>query len=134
MLSTTNGACTVGDSTFVTVLLRQHPVLTGDKAILCSRDDYLQLTYSNLVVNPSAGYNDNGYGGEGWYHKDGSYAISTAVFNNETPTSITLVVGNFSPGDSLRSMVRSYHFGCLDTTNFIPLTIKGPLPVLNRIT
>lgn len=128
VLSTSNGACTVKDSTYVTVLLKQYPVLSGDKTIVCSWDDYLTLTYSNLEKNPSADNGLYGYGYGGWYNSEGNFAIGKVTPGDLSQIPYTMQVANFIEDDSLRSMVTSAHFGCVDTTNFIPLTIKGPVP------
>lgn len=132
MLTTTNGICTVKDSINVSVLLKQHPVLTADKTVVCSLDDYIKLTYSNLEVNPSNYSNDRGFDAQGWYHRDGSFAPGGyGVSWGETINSSTFTINlsNFTIGkEDLRSMVVSHKFGCTDTTNFIPLKIKGPIP------
>ncbi|MEO6497866.1 MAG: PKD domain-containing protein, partial [Mucilaginibacter sp.] len=126
VLTTSNGRCTVADSTFITVLLKQHPVLSGDKTVLCSRDDFLQLTYSSLEVNPSP-YGTGGYGFGGWYHSDDTYAIGHVSAGDLSQIPFVMSVWDFTPGTGLYSMVTSSTFGCVDTTNLIPLTIKGPV-------
>ncbi|MEJ0101219.1 MAG: PKD domain-containing protein [Bacteroidota bacterium] len=129
VLTTTNGSCTVGDSVYVTVLLKQKPVLTADKTAVCSTDDYLTLTFSNLEKNPSATGSSYGYGYGPWYHTDGSFApghVSTADLG-QMPFSHSL--WNFTPGkEGLQAVVHSEYFGCSDTTNWFPLKIKGPIP------
>ena len=135
VLTTTNGACTVGDSIYISVLLKQHPILTADKTSACSMNDLVQLTYSNLETNPSP-YGNAQYGYGGWYHADGSYALAgfgVAGGGDLSQIPYTMSVYNFSPGSGLYSMVTSANFGCVDTTNTIPLTVKGPLPGFRQI-
>lgn len=126
VLITTSGKCTMGDTTFVKVLLKQHPVLSADKTIVCSTGDPVTLTYSNLEPNPES-YGSVGYGYGGWYHSDGSYAIGQDSGGDLTQMPFKMSVWNFTPGEGLYSLVTSANFQCTDTTNLIPLTIKGPI-------
>lgn len=135
VLNTTNGACTVGDSILVNVLLKQHPVLTADKTVICRTEDYLTITVSNLERNP-AYYSHYGYGYGDWHHRDGSFAPGhvSAGSLNDMPFSHTL--WDFTPGpgrQDLRLVVTSNYFGCRDTTNWIPLKINGPIPGFKQI-
>ncbi|HEV7333773.1 MAG TPA: PKD domain-containing protein [Flavisolibacter sp.] len=128
VLTTTNGQCTVKDSLNVPVLLKQSPVLTADKAEVCSRDDFLKLTVSNLEKNPNPYSWYYGYGYGDWHHTDGSWAPGNASAGDLSQIPYTMTLWNFNPGkEGLRTVVTSYYFGCRDTTNWIPLKIKGPI-------
>ena len=130
ILSTTNGQCTVKDSTYVTVLLKQYPVLTADKLVVCSLDEDLKLTISNLEKSPIASNYNGGYSPSGWYHNDGSFAPGDYVSMGENlgDTGFTMFIRSLTIGkQGLHCMVTS-GLGCIDTTNSIPLTIKGPIP------
>ncbi|MBB1285071.1 PKD domain-containing protein [Flavisolibacter sp. BT320] len=129
VLSTTNGQCTVKDSVYVSVLLKQSPVLTADKSVVCSKDDYLTLTISNLEKNPNPYNWYYGYGTTDWHHRDGSWAPGGASAGDLSQIPFSVTLWDFTPGkEGLRTVVTSAHFGCRDTTNWIPLKIKGPIP------
>jgi len=135
VLNTTNGACTVGDSVFVNVLLKQHPVLTGDKTIVCRSEDYLTITVSNLEQNP-AYYSHYGYGYSDWEHRNGSYAPGHVSAGSLSDMPFSHTLWDFTPGagrQDLRLVVTSNYFGCRDTTNWIPLKINGPIPGFKQI-
>jgi gliding motility-associated-like protein len=128
ILTTTNGQCTVKDSSYITVLLKQNPVLSTDKTEVCSRDDYLKVTISNLEKNPWYNSYGWGYGYGGWQHRDGSYAPMNVSISNLDQMPFSTTIWNFSPGkQDLRAVVYSNYYGCTDTTNWVPLKIKGPL-------
>lgn len=136
VLSSTNGQCTVRDSVYAMVLLKQHPVLSADKTEVCSRDDYLKLTVSNMednVVTRTYGY---GYGFYPWEHSDGSYALNVLAPSSYANGVYNTIFWNFTPGkQGLNVSVLSGGFNCRDTSNTIPLIVKGAVPgfkVLNN--
>jgi gliding motility-associated-like protein len=138
VLSATNGACTIRDSTFTGVLLKQHPILTAVKDIACA-SDALAATISNLEVNPEGfdSYNPYSYTFPAWQYGDGS-----AFTGSWSPPGIwyggNTWSGNLSGltnGESgLQAILVSNGFACNDTTNFIPLTIRGPAAGFTVIT
>lgn len=129
VLINTNGQCTVRDSTNVSVLLKQSPLLFANATQVCT-DGTVHIKISNLQNNPAPLSFDNHYNFNnieykdntpynGYYTRDtdSSYYWST-VFNG--------TLNYFSQGTKgLRVILRSSYFQCLDTTNFIPLAIKG---------
>ena len=127
VLTTTNAQCTVKDSVLVRVLLKQSPVLSLSKYEICNRDDYLIIKVGNLEKNTFDPYYF-GYGFSGWQHRDGSYAYFNGYNPTWTDTSYTLSAGNFMQGkEGLRVTVYSGALRCADTSNWVPLKIKGPL-------
>jgi gliding motility-associated-like protein len=128
VLSNTNGQCTVRDSIYVSVLLKQYPVLSADKTEVCSRQDFLKLSISNLEKNPTSPENYSwGYGFMP-YHSDSTYALTYGNNSEVTNGKIVLTKWDFIPGkEGLWAVVYSGHFFCYDTTNLIPLKIKGPI-------
>ncbi len=128
-LTTTNGACTVRDSVMVPVLLKQKPVLSADKKEICALDDFLRVSISNLERNPAGQNWTWGYGYGGFHHSDGSYAPGNASANSSFNDSVfTISLWNFKPGkEGLQTVVTSGFFGCSDSTNTIPLKVKGPI-------
>ena len=126
VLNTTNGACTVGDSITTHVLLKQKPVLSSSKAINCGSDQ-LDVTINNLDINPTP-YNYSYY----YYltrveYGDLAPSNGVVVTNNYWTTVFNGTIQGLKNGEKdLRMIMQSAYFGCYDTTNFIPLTVKGP--------
>jgi gliding motility-associated-like protein len=128
VLSNTNGQCTLRDSLYVPVLLKQHPVLSADKIEICSREDFLKIAISNLEKNPTS--TDSYTWGYGFmpYHRDTTYALTNSDYTSVENGKIVQTKWNFIPGkEGLWAVVFSGHFFCYDTTNLIPLKIKGPV-------
>ncbi|HEY4062560.1 MAG TPA: PKD domain-containing protein [Puia sp.] len=130
VLTATNGNCTVRDSTFPIVLLKQQPVLTAFKQTVCASDT---LGVNIVLQDPNpVGYdyfNPYGYTFAAWQYADGSSFTGSdsppgVPFggNSYTGTLSGLMTGE----NGLRAILLSKGFGCQDTTNFIPLTIRGP--------
>jgi gliding motility-associated-like protein len=134
VLTTTNGQCTVKDSVFVPVLLKQNPVLTIDKTEVCSREDYVKVSISNLERNTHPVSNMYGYSYGGWYHRDGTFAPQNVSSGDMYQLPLTVNIGNFTPGkQDLQVVLYSYVFGCTDTTNWVPLKTKGPLVAFKTV-
>ncbi len=126
-LTAKNGNCAVRDSVTAYVLLKQKPVLTAPQEV-CGNED-LQTTISNLETNPAYVY---------YYNYDFSvgqieYGDSTQFQGySSTPdytwrNSFHLNLSRLSKTEStLRVITNSYYFNCPDTTNYIPLKVKGP--------
>lgn len=131
VLSTTNGQCTVKDSTGVAVLLRQHPILKADQKEICA-SDFLNVSISGFELNPfpPSYYYNYGYTFAGWQYGDLSPftgTVSPAGIDYRLTTYNGTFLGLTNGKDSLRAILLSSGLGCADTTNFIPLKIKGPV-------
>jgi gliding motility-associated-like protein len=128
VLSTTNGQCTVRDSTVVSVLLKQNPALTASAAEVCF-DNRVDIKIDNLDRNPRGDNVSNHYNFQRIEYGDGSPFAGS--LNNSFPgfywsTLYTGSAGNFNRAkNDLRIIVTSTFFACNDTTNYIPLAIKG---------
>jgi gliding motility-associated-like protein len=126
ILTTTNGACAVKDSVYVYVLLKQNPVLTANTSSICA-GDVLNIQVSGLerpVLPP--GYNTP-YNYLPFRYSDGSVFNGTTAGVNVNNIPWTATLSNFPYGSfQLRTIVQSNYFGCKDTTNFIPVNVKGP--------
>jgi gliding motility-associated-like protein len=122
-LTTTNNTCANKTLAIATVLLKQFPVLSSTKTSLCSGES-LNYTITNLDVTSYR------YGSMYYYLENGQYNDSTTFYTyyNWMPTMpFSGSVDNIEKGkDSLRLIVRS-PIGCYDTTNFIPIKIKGAI-------
>ncbi|MGN6435092.1 MAG: PKD domain-containing protein [Agriterribacter sp.] len=121
--------CTVSDSLSVNVLLRQKPVLSANLAEVCGSGD-LRITISGLDANPYFSNNAaNHYSIQGWIYGDGTSFNPT--FTQRDP----YVVNNFSATitglkngqQDIRVILAPVTYPwCADTSDAIPLKIKGP--------
>ncbi|MEI6946119.1 PKD domain-containing protein [Paraflavisolibacter sp. H34] len=124
VLTATNGQCVVKDSLTAYVLLKQAPTLTTARTQICSNES-LQVTVAGLEANPYAP-NPN-YKLTKFIYGDGTDFAGTGVNLEQlwkAPFSATL--GGFELKDNLKAVVRSEYFGCFDTTNVVPLDVRGP--------
>jgi gliding motility-associated-like protein len=131
VLSTTNGACTVKDSTTAYVLLKQKPTLSATKSDACG-SDAVQFQIKGYEQNPYREYNYLDF----WLKK--------AEYSDFTPITSSIKIDNNNyysswikeaPGtikdlqsgkNDFRIISVSTYFNCEDTTNFIPLKVHGP--------
>jgi gliding motility-associated-like protein len=135
ILTTTNGACTVKDSATVYVLLKQNPVLTANATSICADGGSLNIQVSNLIRSTIPNF----YLPPHYYYNiikgDGSN-FNGNVYNagwDNIPWTATL--SNFTAGDeNLRVVTQSNYFNCTDTTNIVPLRVKGPTAGLSIVT
>jgi PKD repeat protein len=132
VLSTSNAGCTVRDTLFVPVLVKQSPVLTATALSVCNNGD-LSIKLNNLDNNPAALQLQNHYNIQKIEYTDA--AIYSGKVNNNYGTNgywINTVAGSltgFEKGkDGLRIIVQSATFGCADTSNNIPLDVKWSEP------
>jgi len=135
VLTVTNGACTVKDSTTVYVLLKQKPVLSFDKPEACI-NQYNTFQIKGLENNPYQVYNYYSYYEYAkWEDADGT-AVNGSYYNQDYW--IKDVKGNINfyqpKDDQVRAIIRSAYFGCADTTNYVPLTINGVIPGFEVVT
>jgi gliding motility-associated-like protein len=128
VLSATNGACTVRDSTTAYVLLKQKPLLTAEKTDACGSDK-VNFKLSGFELNPYNYYNSNYY-----YLSNKEYSDLTTcnglvyTNNNYWQQELNGTIESLDPGKTgLRMITSSYFFGCTDTSNFIPVKIHGPI-------
>ncbi len=128
VLSTTNGQCTVKDSVNVYVLLKQKPVLSSTKKEVCSSGE-LDIRITGLEKNPYP--YDYSFTNQ-YYFNNMEYADGSHFPNPSYSTWGTSYSGNLQNlevgKEDIRAVLRSSFFGCTDTTNFIPLKVKGPKP------
>jgi len=135
-LTATNGQCSlvVNDPNPVNVLLKQAPYLTGSVSAVCSNAP-VAIQISKLDKNPYQGDNIYyGYYYAGYYFQSTEYRDGTAFQGNRSDNGINYrwtttyngSLSNFQTGEKdIRFILTSYVFGCQDTTNFMPLAIKG---------
>ena len=135
-LTAINGQCSLvaNDPNPVNVLLKQAPYLTGSPSAVCSNTP-VAIQISKLDENP---YQTNdiyyGYYYAGYYFQSAQYRDGTAFqgsrsdpgYNYRWTTTYNGTLNNFQTGEKdIRFILTSYVFGCQDTTNYMPLAIKG---------
>lgn len=125
VLSVQNGNCVVKDSTTVYVLLKQSPVLTIDKPSACINTQ-VPFHIRGLETNPAPYNYYNAYDYVKFQYSDG--ANFNGLFYNYNYW-YTNADGNLSSqevkDDKLRVIIRSYMFGCADTSNYVPVSFRG---------
>ncbi len=128
VLTTYNGACENRDSTTAYVLLKQKPKLSADITEVC-KDDAWRYVLENYDTHPYPYYYDYGhYTVRKLEYGDGTafqgYSDYYSNFWRTTPFHGELK--QFAPGqDKIRLISTAIYFGCDDTTNFVPLVIRG---------
>ncbi len=129
VLTAINGQCAVTDKIGAYVLLKQNPVLSSSKNAVCS-SDILDAQITNLQPNPAPNaYNYGNYYFREWQYGDSSIFGGNNATNNiywQTTYNGTLS-GLTAAKQNIRAILYSNYFGCADTTNYIPLKIKGPV-------
>ena len=128
-LFTSNDQCTTYDTMYVSVLVKQKPIITADKSSLCGSDT-LNVTVTGL--DPIQYYYEPGrqvytypYTGK-WVYSDGTVHSNTSSSWDGPQFSQSLT--QFRPGrDSIRLITYDGINGCYDTSNYIALTVSGPL-------
>jgi gliding motility-associated-like protein len=137
-LTAVNGTCSLTTSNpynGVTVLLKQNPVLTGDKTSACG-NTIVNIQIANFDKNPYQSDNSYDYGSyyTGYYFSAAQYGDASSFngvrsdpnYSYRWTTTYTGTVTNFKAGEQgLRFIFQSLGFGCMDTTNIMPLAIKG---------
>lgn len=140
VLTTVDGQCSTRDSTVVDVLLKQKPLLGATVDSVCGSGP-LSLTISGLDTNYLV-YNQyyyyNYYYPVQWQYGDGSVFNTTSanpstnyITGNTTQYGVTW--SNLTPGkDSIRVILQESSFGnaCLDTSNWLPVKIDGPVAAM----
>lgn len=131
VLTTTNGACSVRDSAMAYVLLKPQPLLTASATEVC-KNGPVTITISNLPSNPYAN-NEYNY----WVHNivygDGSTVIGGNWNYIHFESTYSIPLNNLTIGKKDLMVIVNHHIGgihdpwCKDTTNIVPLVVKGPI-------
>ncbi|HVW60799.1 MAG TPA: PKD domain-containing protein, partial [Puia sp.] len=133
-LAAVNAQCTLMAYTSVNVLVKQSPQLTGNASSACSNTP-VAIQITSLDKNPYQGDHDYdsyyyaGYSIVGVQYSDGDNFAgnwSNAPYPYRWTTTYNGNITNFQVGKrGIRYILKSYVFGCQDTTNVMPLAIKG---------
>lgn len=128
VLITSNGACTLRDSISVPVFLKQNPKLSLSKTSFCP-DETIPFSITNYEKVPTytTGYYQL-HSLQKWEYDDGTNFKGRASIDYDTYF-ITSAVGKLYPDEikdgKLRVITASYQFRCPDTSNYVPVQLKG---------
>jgi gliding motility-associated-like protein len=127
-LTSSYGSCTYTDNRTVRILLKQNPVLTANATQLCANNS-LNVQLSNLQSNPySFGSTWDQYSLTKFEHNNGipfNGFVSSSGFQN---TNYSATLQNFTGGTTaIRAIIKEGFTNCLDTSNFVPLQVNGPI-------
>jgi gliding motility-associated-like protein len=130
VLTATNGQCSVRDSITTYALLKQSPKLTANKKELCGNDE-LVVQVSGVESNPypmNTNYNSY-YNVIGFKYGDSTdFAGGYTADNYYWTTTYKGRLNQLANGkESMRAILVSTYFGCYDTTDLLPIKIKGPV-------
>ncbi|MCG7857052.1 PKD domain-containing protein [Flavihumibacter sediminis] len=131
VLSSTNGICTVKDSTTVLVMLKQKPQLSSTITQVCP-DGIVPFTISGIEKNP---YFTHRYGYITRFEFEDGSPFNGAILDNYDYSYLTSMPYNnrlsgFPEGkENLRVIISQEYFNCPDTSNFLNLRVLGTTPV-----
>lgn len=126
VLTGTAGQCSVRDSDFAYIFLKQHPTLTVGATEACSSDS-LYVEVSNEEENPAGPFYEGDFRPY-WQNGPGSYTPVKGATPYDWVTTFKSTIQWLPTGtDSLRAITYTSYFGCNDTTDFVKVHIKGPL-------
>ncbi|HEY1115828.1 MAG TPA: PKD domain-containing protein [Chitinophagaceae bacterium] len=120
--------CTLYDTEFVKVLLKQQPVLTANKPEICANES-INVQIGGLETNPYANNSEWGqYYTQKFEHENGA-AFSGNMYGSIgwRYATYTGVMQQFQAGTTKLRAVISNPSGCADTTNYIDLKVNGPV-------
>lgn len=128
ILTATNAQCTVADTVYPSVLLKQNPLLTAERITICASDS-LNIKVSNLETNYAVAASKDNYAFSSIEYEDKSiFGGSYTTDSTNWKTSYTGKLNGFvNDKTGVRAILTSAFFGCNDTTNFIPLKTIGPV-------
>lgn len=135
VLTTSNGQCSVRDSITIAVLLKQKPVLALTPGEACT-NTFINFSISNMEQNPYLANFNNLYYIEKWEYANGDPFEGNAYpdYNtNDWRPARGSIRSDQTKDDQLRVITTSYHFGCPDTSNAVPVKFKGASPAFDVV-
>lgn len=140
-LTTTRGNCTVKDSIYLKVYLKQKVTLATDQTEICAHSDFLKFTVTMKEQNPATRSDEFGYWFRKYEYPDGTEPTYSGLGNNgmpyvsqETGTLIEFNTASLDIGQTgFRLICQSREFNCIDTTNYIMVKLQGPLLKLETV-
>ncbi len=129
VLYASNDQCTTLDTMYVSIMVRQNPVLTADRTVVCGSDsisftvsgmDSIKYFYNYLYPQLTYSYTGRLVYGDG--------TLQTYLPSSWYPPKYSFMATGFRPGeDSVRVITYDGINGCSDTSNFVRLKISGPV-------
>ncbi|MFT3747466.1 MAG: PKD domain-containing protein [Agriterribacter sp.] len=137
VLTATNGQCSVRDSTYANILLKQKPNISLTPNNICSNIP-VNYTASGYESNPYYNGIYDGYYIKRWEYSDGSEFDGTYTrdYNNNyvwTTSAKGTLTSNSPKSSQIRLITTSSGFGCDDTTSFAAIIFKGAAPAFDII-
>ncbi len=126
VLAATSGTCTVKDSVTAYAYLKQKPTVTSPQTEICAGSN-LNLTISNMEDINFLNYYYYGIGLSKTEYGDGTNfnGYHSGSYYSTTPFNISFQ--NLEAGKKdLRLIFLTSYFNCYDTSNYVPIKIKGP--------
>jgi gliding motility-associated-like protein len=124
-LTATNGQCEVSDSTWVTVLLKQYPQITGSKTTVCENEP-LKYELTNLDVMNYTWYGNWPYFQvAGYNYSNGSTDVSQDFMWPYYPQYSGTIAKIQKNTEQVRVIMQDLLRGCYDTSNYIPVQVTG---------
>lgn len=128
VLTTRNGNCFVKDSITAYVLLKQQPAFSVDQTEVCNYGkERVKGVVDQLEPNPWS-FNYDHYSIYKSEYEDGSRPLNGLGGDYEYPhvNMYFYMDGDKRGAHPFRVIVKSTHFGCLDTTNYVTIKVNGP--------
>lgn len=126
VLTATNGSCTVKDSLTAYAYLKQKPTVSSSQTEICASSN-ISLTLSNMEDISFVDYYYYGIGLTKTEYGDGTSfnGYNSGSYYTSTPFNISFQ--NLEAGKKdMRLIFQTNYFYCYDTSNYVPLKIKGP--------
>lgn len=129
-VTASNGQCSASANDVAYVLVKQQPLLRAPAATVCP-DGVLALSLTE-DVNPLSVYGNIGYQYQ-WQYGDGVNFLGSVAggtggggAGSSGASAVAFSLSNFQAGESgLRVITTSFYFGCSDTSNIIPMVVRG---------
>ena len=133
-LSTPPAACAISTGTTVLILLKQKPLLTTGKAVICIGEG-LPVKITNDEQNPAGNSSSHDYSLQFQYDDGSPYA---GALNTTNPLWTNVYEGTLQNPEKEKQKIRvitgSAYFGCRDTSNYITYQLKGAAAGLQVVT
>ncbi len=129
ILTTSFGGCSPKDTALVYILTNQHPILKSNVNAVCANDSIkVMIDTSTLERNPSSIKDKNYYSTYQWQYGDSTiFTKGLTQQPNWYYSYLGILKGLIQGKTNLRIITKSENYGCLDTSNFIDLRVKGPV-------
>ena len=135
-LTAVAGSCTVSDSIYLFVHLKQTPLLTADKTVVCA-SDVLKINITNYERNYMVDLISPNFNMD-FYYGDSTHFNGTNTVDPNQYVWSAAYSGSLSQFDNakknLRVILTSVGFNCQDTSNYVPLVIQSSQAAFQVIT